>query len=40
MQKVQMSRAKTNDCKNGGKTNLLLQGARSAAQKFQITVDT
>ena len=40
MQKVQMSRAKTNDCKNGEQTNLLVQGARSAGQKSQITVDT
>ena len=40
MLNVQLTRAKKHDCKNGEQTNLLVQGARSAAQKSQITVDT
>ena len=33
-----MLKPNRNGCKNGN--NLLVQGARSAVQKFQITVDT
>ena len=35
-----MPKPNRNGCKNGKQTNLLVQGARSAVQKSQITVDT
>ena len=35
-----MPKPNKNDYKNGKQTNLLVQGARSAAQKSQITIDT
>ena len=35
-----MLKPNRNGCKNGKETNLLVQGARSAVQKSQITVDT
>ena len=37
---VQMPKPNRTNCKNGRQTDLLVQGARSAAQKSQITVDT
>ena len=37
---VQMPKPNRTNCKNGKQTDLLVQGARSAAQKSQITVDT
>ena len=40
MYKLQMLKSNRNDCKNDKKTNLLGEGARSAVQKSQITVDT
>ena len=35
-----MLKANKNGCKNAKQTNLLVQGARTAVQKSQITVDT
>ena len=35
-----MPKQNRNECKNGKQTNLLIQGARRAVQKFQIAVDT
>ena len=35
-----MPKPKRNGCKNGKQTDLLVQGARNAVQKSQITVDT
>ena len=37
---VHMLKANKNGCKNAKQTNLLVQGARTAVQKSQITVDT
>ena len=35
-----MPKTNKNCCKNGNQTNLLVQGIRSAVQKFQVTLDT
>ena len=40
MYKLQMPKPNRNDCKNSKQTKLLVQGARSTAQKSQITVET
>ena len=40
MYKLQIPKPNRNDCKNGKQTNLLVQAARSAVQKPQVTVDT
>ena len=37
---VQMPKPNKNCCKNCKQTNLLVQGIRSAVQKFQVTLDT
>ena len=34
-----MPKSNRNDCNNGKKTNLLVQGTRSAVQKLQVMVD-
>ena len=35
-----MLKRNRNGCRNGKQTNLLVQSARSAVQKSQVTVDT